>query len=111
MNEMRTGSLDVSDDASGLVVHELDANLGDTTTGACESKVLAPSSFPNIFLFRSAGQAAQGREGFLNRTGSAKDTSDLDELDRLLGRGVHDCDLYGIGMSRFRDRGVVVRLS
>lgn len=29
---IRTGSLDVSDDRSGLVVHELDANLGDTTS-------------------------------------------------------------------------------
>lgn len=32
---VRTGSLDVSDDRSGLVVHELDANLGDTTTRTC----------------------------------------------------------------------------
>lgn len=28
-----TGSLDVTDDGTGLVVHELDADLGDTTTG------------------------------------------------------------------------------
>lgn len=27
------GTLDVSDDRTGRVVHELDANLGDTTTG------------------------------------------------------------------------------
>ncbi|KAL2280394.1 hypothetical protein FJTKL_12627 [Diaporthe vaccinii] len=32
---VRTGSLDVSDDRSGLVVHELDANLGNTTARAC----------------------------------------------------------------------------
>lgn len=31
----RTWALDVADDGSGLVVHELDAALGDTTTGAC----------------------------------------------------------------------------
>lgn len=31
----RTGSLDVTDDASGRVVHEFDAHLCDTTTGAC----------------------------------------------------------------------------
>lgn len=30
----RTGSLDVTDDGTGLVVHELDTALGDTTTGA-----------------------------------------------------------------------------
>lgn len=28
-------SLDVSDDASRLVVHELDADLGDASTGTC----------------------------------------------------------------------------
>lgn len=33
--DCRTWALDVTDDASGLVVHELNANLGDTTTGAC----------------------------------------------------------------------------
>lgn len=32
------GSLDVSDDATGLVVHELDANLGDTTTGTSSAQ-------------------------------------------------------------------------
>lgn len=31
---VHTGSLDVADDRTGLVVHELDANLGDTTTRA-----------------------------------------------------------------------------
>lgn len=38
-----TGSLDVSDDGSGLVVHELDAHLGDTTTGACRVKSVSLS--------------------------------------------------------------------
>lgn len=31
---MRTSALDVADDGTGLVVHELDTALGDTTTGA-----------------------------------------------------------------------------
>ena len=31
----RTRALDVADDGAGLVVHELDTALGDTTTGAC----------------------------------------------------------------------------
>ena len=29
-----TWTLDVTDDAAGSVIHELDADLGDTTTGA-----------------------------------------------------------------------------
>jgi hypothetical protein len=32
---VRTWALDVADDGTGLVVHELDTALGDTTTGAC----------------------------------------------------------------------------
>lgn len=31
----RTGTLDVTDDRAGSVVHELDTDLGDTTTGTC----------------------------------------------------------------------------
>ena len=31
-------ALDVADDGTGLVVHELDAALGDTTTGAGSAK-------------------------------------------------------------------------
>lgn len=30
-----TGTLDIADDGTGSVVHELDADLGDTTTGTC----------------------------------------------------------------------------
>jgi hypothetical protein len=36
--ESHTGSLDVADDGTGLVIHELNANLGNTTAGACEGK-------------------------------------------------------------------------
>lgn len=32
--ESHTWTLDVTDDGTGSVVHELDADLGDTTTGA-----------------------------------------------------------------------------
>jgi hypothetical protein len=53
-----TWALDVTDDRTRGVVHELNADLGDTTTG----------------------------------TGTAEDTSDLDELSGLLAGGVHlDC--------------------
>lgn len=33
-SDEHTGTLDVTDDGTALVVHELDADLGDTTTGA-----------------------------------------------------------------------------
>lgn len=33
--ESHTWSLNVTDNATGGVVHELDTDLGDTTTGAC----------------------------------------------------------------------------
>jgi hypothetical protein len=31
-----TGSLDVTDDGTGLVIHEFDADLGDTTARTCK---------------------------------------------------------------------------
>lgn len=33
-SESHTWALNVTDDGTGSVVHELDADLGDTTTGA-----------------------------------------------------------------------------
>lgn len=36
----RTWALDVTDDASGGVVHELDSDLRNTSTGTCESQIL-----------------------------------------------------------------------
>lgn len=36
--ENRTGTLDVTDDGTGSVVHELNANLGNTTARACVAK-------------------------------------------------------------------------
>ena len=41
---VRTWALDVADDGTGLVVHELDTALGDTTTGACNISVSLPFS-------------------------------------------------------------------
>ena len=42
----RTWALDVADDGAGLVVHELYADLGDTTTRTCRfsSRVSRPPS-------------------------------------------------------------------
>lgn len=64
----RTGSLDVTDDGSALVVHELDANLGDTTT-----RTYTPSSVSHRKPF--AGRCARGSG---NRTGTAEDSGHLD---------------------------------
>lgn len=68
----RTGSLDVSDDRTGLVLEELDANLGDTTARACQ---------PTISLLSPTPSNAQI---VVFRTGSAQDSGDLHELDGLL---------------------------
>lgn len=56
---VRTGSLDVSDDRSGLVVHELDANLGNTTTRSCcpaRRSILAIAQQLATACSRSRGQ-------------------------------------------------------
>ena len=51
--ELRTSALDVADDGTGLVVHELDTALGDTTTGACMAVSLRFLRSPSI-LSRAA---------------------------------------------------------
>jgi len=38
---VRTGTLDVPDDAAGGVVHEFDADLGDTSSGTYKDKLLS----------------------------------------------------------------------
>lgn len=99
----RTWALDVSDDRSGLVVHELDADLGDTTTRTYPS---SSQKFVHSFVSTASERASErilccldiassvsdfvGKEE--ERTGSAEHSGDLDELDGLLG-GVHYCDL------------------
>lgn len=50
---VRTWALDVADDGTGLVVHELDTALGDTTTGACMAVSLRFLRYPSI-LSRAA---------------------------------------------------------
>ena len=50
---VRTWALDVADDGTGLVVHELDTALGDTTTGACMAVSLRFLRYPFI-LSRAA---------------------------------------------------------
>lgn len=51
--KLRTSALDVADDGTGLVVHELDTALGDTTTGACMAVSLRFLLFPFV-LSRAA---------------------------------------------------------
>lgn len=94
LRRRRTRALDVADDAAGGVVHELDADLGHTATGAYLQSAKIPqsamwSSFNFFFceiMERGGGASrseAEGREG--RRTGAAEDTGDLDELDGNLG--------------------------
>lgn len=86
---VRTWALDVADDGTGLVVHELDAALSDTATGACNI-IRQPSVslscgilyflYAPLFYFFLWGSSE------ISRTGSAKDTGDLDEVDGGLSR-------------------------
>lgn len=57
----RTGSLDVTDDGTGLVIHELDADLGDTTARTCERNrlVLSPLFYSRMSRLRSGTQGAE----------------------------------------------------
>lgn len=84
--ELRTSALDVADDGTGLVVHELDTALGDTTTGACRDHCQPGNSLTLAMLFFQRVGCSKFRES--SRTGSAKDTGDLDELDGSLC-GIH----------------------
>jgi hypothetical protein len=85
----RTRALDVADDGAGLVVHELDTALGDTTTGACIPSAFVPSLAFSCFCGLSSPASSAG-----SRTGTAKDTGDLDELDGGLS-GFHFVRLLG----------------
>lgn len=109
----RTGTLDVTDDGTGSVVHELNADLGNTTARACVAKQSAICSamcailhgrvrvVQNVFfqmrapplssrLFHSADDGRWRIVVVLlrRRTGTAEDAGDLDELDGDLG-GFH----------------------
>lgn len=79
-----TRALDVADDGTGLVVHELDTALSDTTTGAYISVSLYYPNHASLVPPESTPSGCRRR----NRTGSAKDTSDLDELNGGLS-GIH----------------------
>lgn len=69
---MHTWPLDVADDATRGIIHEFDADLGDTTARAWSSV------------------SAVGMDNRTSRrTGTAQNTGDLDELDGLLS-GIHD---------------------
>jgi hypothetical protein len=83
-----TWALDVADDASGGVVHELDAALGDATAGAWPSQNSVPRiSCPLLCIRR-------------RRTGAAENAGDLDELDG---------DLCGIHCERLRGSALAAR--
>ena len=60
------GSLDVTDDGAGGVVHELDTNLSDTTTGASPSENL-----PNVqLLLHFPGEIARTLMTLASLTGA-----------------------------------------
>ena len=88
-----TWALDVADDAAGGVVHELDADLGHTATGACSPQEVSISqAVLHIVIDWMAFSASEGRgearrqcERQDGRTGAAEDAGDLDELDGNLG--------------------------
>ena len=52
---LRTSALDVTDDGTGLVVHELDTALGDTTTG---TYVAVSLHFLQVLVFQAVQPAA-----------------------------------------------------
>lgn len=91
--ERHTRALDVTDDAAGGVVHELDADLGHTATGACSPQEVSISqAVLHIAIDWMAFSASEGRgearrqgERQDRRTGAAEDAGDLDELDGNLG--------------------------
>lgn len=74
-----TWTLDVADDGTGGVVHELNTDLGNTSTGTCKyvrTVVLEVYSSPP-----SGGRLFRGAE----HTGTAQNAGDLNELDWDLG--------------------------
>ncbi len=89
---IRTWSLDVADDASGLVIHELDADLGDTTTRTCfdpNALVSLSSLFLSLpFVVVDGDGGVGGSGGWGDHTGSSENSGNSDELDGLLS-GIH----------------------
>lgn len=61
----RTRALDVADDATGGVVHELDADLGHTATRACSKMVVSRAVLAQIYrifdVWRERGSKRGGR--------------------------------------------------
>lgn len=85
-----TWALDVTDNAARGIVHELNANLGDTTTGAYTVAKNKGSAFIPLHPYiQHAGDLRCGENcESTKRTGTAEDTGDLDELSGLLA-GIH----------------------
>ena len=128
---MHTWTLHVADDAAGCVVHEFDADLSNTTTGACKYSTLTevskeqetPQSVVHFLAVmtpvlneqrQSNPEIIRADQNFpLNRTctkskgrkrtGASEDTGNLDELDWLLV-GIHLC-VVGKGVANFGRRG------
>lgn len=83
-SESRTWALDVANDGAGLVVHELYADLGDTTTRTCR--------FPAGSAGRPSGVGGTKIKSMPGGpTGTAQNAGNFDKLDGGLG-GIHCCD-------------------
>lgn len=81
MCRSRTWSLHVANDRTGLVIHELDAHLGNTSTRSYFHSSV--SHFRRICILAE-----------VRRTSASKDLNDLHQLDGLLGRGIHICGIF-----------------
>lgn len=71
VGENHTWALDVADNASGGIVHKLNSDLGDTSTGTYMRNPSASSYF-----YPSSASLCN-----VEPTSAAQDTSDLDQLD------------------------------
>lgn len=93
----RTWSLDVADDGAGGVVHELNTDLGNTSTGTCE---YVRTSFLSYMLSRHRSQRLF--RGVVH-TGTAQNAGDLNELDWDLG-SIHFGEFCRAKFGQYIDR-------
>lgn len=81
----RTCALDVADNAAGGIVHELDANLSNSSTGSYDHFLSALcSGYPHCSFFPPLAR--------FRHTGTTENLGNLHELDGNF-RLIHDCDL------------------
>lgn len=92
------GSLDVTDDGAGGVVHEFDADLGDTTTRASPSENLLKCSYFGYFL----GRIPRTLMTLASLTGAFDESYEIVNIATLLRRSVSSPSLSRAGGTRSR---------